>query len=488
MLVKPIGPSYFSPRRVSDEDIAVSIISNSIAATTAIPEPRPEFISRDEAVKTGKALQVNVPHTLHAEWRPSGRPRDPVSILEESNRDRVAELIPIRYGRMLRSPFTFLRGSAGLMAADLAATPVSGIRVQACGDCHLLNFGFFGSPERNLIFDINDFDETLPAPWEWDIKRLAVSFAVAARDNGHADTTVAAIRCARAYREGLRDFSKKSPLETLYTRLDGQTLIDMAADAKDKKRHAKYVDKARQRMGEQIVPTITDVVGGRHRLIDQPPLIYHSTDALHDADVAMALEAYRLSLPDELHGLLDRYRLEDTAIKVVGIGSVGTRTYIGLFFSRDNHPLLLQFKEARPSVLEPYAGKSRYENQGQRVVMGQRLMQACSDIFLGWTRSRLGRDFFGRQLRDMKFSVPVDGYGARELKHYAKVCGWVLARAHAKSGDAAMISGYLGKSDQFDVAVGAFAETYADQNERDHATLVAAVQAGRVEALTEDDL
>ena len=262
----------------------------------------------------------------------------------------------------------------------------------------------------------------------------------------------------------------------------------MATDAKDRKRHAKYVDKARQRLGEQIVPHITDVVGGRHRLIDQPPLICHATAALHDADVATALESYRLSLPDELHGLLDRYRLEDTAIKVVGIGSVGTRTYIGLFFSRDNHPLLLQFKEARPSVLEPYAGKSRYENQGQRVVVGQRLMQASSDIFLGWTRSRLGHDYFGRQLRDMKFSLPVDGYGARELKHYAKVCGWVLARAHAKSGDAAMISGYLGKSDQFDLAIGAFAEAYADQNERDHAALVAAVKAGRVEALREEDL
>ena len=468
--------------------MTMSTISNSIAITPPTPEPRPDFISRTEAVNAGKGLQATVPHALHAEWRPPGQPRDPVSILEESNRDRVAELIPIRYGRMVRSPFTFLRGSAGLMAADLAATPASGIRVQACGDCHLLNFGFFGSPERNLIFDINDFDETLPAPWEWDIKRLAVSFAVAARENGHADTTAAAIRCARAYREGLRDFSKKGPLETMYARLDGHTLIDMATDAKDRKRHAKYVDKARQRLGEQIVPQITDVVGGRHRLIDQPPLIYHATDALHDADVAMALEAYRLSLPDELHGLLDRYRLEDTAIKVVGIGSVGTRTYIGLFFSRDNHPLLLQFKEARPSVLEPYAGKSRYKNQGQRVVVGQRLMQACSDIFLGWTRSRLGRDYFGRQLRDMKFSLPVDGYGARELKHYAKVCGWVLARAHAKSGDAAMISGYLGKSDRFDLAIGAFAEAYADQNERDHAALVAAVKAGRVEALMEDDL
>jgi len=466
----------------------MSTLDESIVMPPPLPDPRSGFLSRGEAVNAGKALQIKLPHEVHAEWHPPAQPRDPVSILENSNQNRVAELIPIRYGRMLRNPFTFLRGSAGLMAADLATTPATGIPVQACGDCHLLNFGFFGSPERNLVFDINDFDETLPAPWEWDIKRLAVSFAVAARENDHSDTKAAAIRCVRAYREGLRDFSKKSPLETLYTRLDGHALITMATDAKGRKRHTKYVDKARQRMGEQIVPRITDIVGGRHRLIDQPPLIYHATEAMHDADVAMALEAYRLSLPDELHGLLDRYRLEDTAIKVVGIGSVGTRTYIGLFFSRDNHPLLLQFKEARPSVLEPYAGKSVYENHGQRVVTGQRLMQASSDVFLGWTRSRLGRDYFGRQLRDMKFSLPVDGYGASELKHYAKVCGWVLARAHAKSGDAAMISGYLGKSDQFDRAIGAFAEAYADQNERDHAALVAAVEAGRVEALIEEDL
>lgn len=466
----------------------MSKINKTTVAPAVLPDPRPEFMSRETALGAGKALRSQVPHASHAEWRLPERARDPVAILEASNQGRVPELIPIRYGRMLRSPFTFLRGSAGLMAHDLATTPVTGIRVQACGDCHLLNFGFFGSPERNLIFDINDFDETLPAPWEWDIKRLAVSFAVAARENGHADTVAAALDCARAYREGLRDFSKKNPLETLYARLDAQTLIEMAASAKDRKRHARYADKARQRLGEQILPKITDMVGGRHQLIEQPPLIYHATDALHDADVAEALKAYRLTLPVELHGLLDRYRLEDTAIKVVGIGSVGTKAYVGLFFSRENHPLLLQFKEARPSVLEPYAGNSRYANQGQRVVMGQRLMQACSDIFLGWTRSRLGHDYYGRQLRDMKFSLPVHGYGARELKHYAEVCGWVLARAHAKSGDAAMISGYLGKSDRFDLAIGAFAIAYADQNERDHAALAAAVEAGRVEALMETDL
>ena len=283
-------------------------------ATPVSAEPRQPFMSREEALAAGKALRSQVPLALHATWRLADAARDPVAILEESNRERVPELIPIRYGRMLKSPFTFLRGSAGLMAHDLARTPANGIRVQACGDCHLLNFGFFGSPERNLIFDINDFDETLPAPWEWDIKRLAVSFAVAARDNNHADTTEAAIRCARAYRKGLRDFSKKHPLETLYTRLDGQTLINMAADARDRKRHAKYVDKARQRIGEQILPKITDIIGGRHRLIDQPPLIYHATDPMHEADVAEALEAYRRSLPDELQGLLDRYRLEDTVI------------------------------------------------------------------------------------------------------------------------------------------------------------------------------
>ena len=391
---------------------------------------------------------------------------------------------------MLRSPFTFYRGSAGLMAYDLATTPTTKIKVQCCGDCHLMNFGLFATPERNLIFDLNDFDETLPAPWEWDLKRLAVSFVVAARANRFSDKEGrgVAIECARAYREHLRACSKKSPLDVWYERLDEQALIEMAPDAAGRKRREAGMKKARQRIGEHLFPSISTEVGGHPHLVDQPPILFHTPKKEHAEAFREGLEAYRLSLPDDRRVLFDRYHLEDAAVKVVGIGSVGTRCFVGLFFSPEGHPLLLQFKEARRSVLEPYAGKSVYQNQGQRVVVGQRLMQSASDIFLGWARGRGSRDFFGRQLRDMKFSAPVEGLSAPQLKLYAELCGSTLARAHAKSGDAATISGYLGKSDAFDQAIGKFALAYADQNERDHAALVAAVKAGRVKALVEENL
>jgi len=462
----------------------------TVSEEEPVEDQRPVFRSREECLSQGKALRDKIPRKGCADWKPKTKGRDAIGILEESNRDRLPDLVPIRYGRMLRSPFTFLRGSAGLMAYDLASTPTTGIRVQACGDCHLLNFGLFATPERNLIFDINDFDETLPAPWEWDVKRLGASFAVAARDNGHSDEDARdiAIECVRAYRERLRDYSKMSPLEVWYERLDAQTLIDTAPDAKAKKTREQITEKARQRIGEHLFPKISAVVGGRHRLVDQPPVLFHVAEKDHDERVHEALEDYRLSLSDERRVLFDRYTLEDFALKVVGIGSVGTRCFIGLFFSQENHPLLLQFKEARRSVLEPYAGKSRYSNQGQRVVVGQRLMQSSSDIFLGWTRGRRGYDFFGRQLRDMKFSLPVEECAPLQLKRYAEMCGSTLARAHAKSGDAATISGYLGKAEVFDQAIGEFALTYADQTERDHAALVAAVKAGRVEALVEENL
>jgi uncharacterized protein (DUF2252 family) len=452
--------------------------------------PPPEFRSREERLVTGRALRDHLPRKNHAKWEPSPKRRDPIDVLEESNRDRLPELVPIRYGRMLRSPFTFLRGSAGLMAYDLATTPNTKLQVQACGDCHIMNIGLFATPERNLVLDINDFDETIPAPWEWDVKRLAISFAVAARSTGHSDddARAAAIECARAYRERLRDYSRKSPLEVWYARLDAQTLIDMAPDAEARKRRKEITEKARQRIGEFLFPKITTVVGGRPRLVDQPPLISHMTEEGHELAVREAIEDYRQSLPDDRRVLFDRYRLEDIALKVVGIGSVGTRCFVGLFFSPENHPLLLQFKEARTSVLAPYAGKSRYDNQGERVVVGQRLMQSSSDIFLGWLRSRRGIDFFVRQLRDMKFSPPLDDLSPVHMKRYAELCGWTLARAHAKSGDAATISGYLGKSDTFDQAIGEFSMAYADQTVRDHAALVAAVKAGRIEALVEEDL
>jgi uncharacterized protein (DUF2252 family) len=452
--------------------------------------PLPEFLSRKERLAAGKALRDKVPREHQAAWKPPAKRRDPVDVLEESNRDRMPALVPIRYGRMLRSPFTFLRGSAGLMAYDLATTPGTGLRVQACGDCHLLNFGMFATPERNLVFDMNDFDETLPAPWEWDVKRLGASFAVAVRNLRCSDEDArdAAIACARAYREHLRECSKKSPLEIWYERLDMQTLIDQAPDAKLRKWRQELAEKAHERIGEYLVPKLTTGAGGQRRLVDQPPVLFHLAEKDVDERFREGMEDYRRSLPDSVRVLFDRYRLADFAVKVVGIGSVGTRCLVGLFFSPEGHPLFLQFKEACPSVLAPYAGKSVYENQGQRIVVGQRLMQSSSDIFLGWTQGRRGYHFFGRQLRDMKFSVPVEGVSAVQAKLYAGICGTVLARAHAKSGDAAKISGYLGKSDTFDQAIGEFSLAYADQTVRDHAALVAAVKAGRIKALVEEDL
>jgi uncharacterized protein (DUF2252 family) len=453
--------------------------------------PIPEFLSRKACLAAGKALRETVPREHHAALNPPAKRRDPIDVLEESNRDRMAELVPIRYGRMLRSPFTFLRGSAGLMAYDLAtATPSTGLRVQACGDCHLLNFGMFATPERNLVFDMNDFDETLPAPWEWDVKRLGASFAVAARDRNFSDEEArdAAVACARAYRVHLRECSKKSPLEVWYEHVDVQALIDEAPDANARKVRKEIAAKARERIGEYLVPKLTTAAGGQRRLVDQPPVLFHFAEKDGEERFREGLEDYRRSLPDSVRVLFDRYRLEDWAVKVVGIGSVGTRCLVGLFFSAEGHPLFLQFKEACPSVLAPYAGKSIYENQGQRVVVGQRLTQSSSDIFLGWTHGRRGYDFFGRQLRDMKISFPVEAMSTVQVKRYAELCGSVLARAHAKSGDAAKISGYLGKTDVFDQAIGEFSLAYAEQTVRDHAALVAAVNAGRLTALVEEDL
>lgn len=457
--------------------------------TAKAVEAAPIFRSRDERINAGRLLRDKVPRTSHAAWTPPAKHRDPIAILEKSNEDRVQELVPIRYGRMLRSPFAFLRGSAALMAYDLATTPSTGIRVQACGDCHLMNFGMFATPERNLVFDLNDFDETLPAPWEWDIKRLAASFAVAGRDNRLSDgeSRDGAVACVRAYRENLREYSKMNPLEVWYSRLDIETLLETAPDEKTRKIRQQLADKARERVVESVFPKLATQVAGLPRIVDQPPILYHVAEPDFMDKIREGLEAYRATLSDERRVLLDRYHLVDAALKVVGIGSVGTRCFIGLMFSEENHPLILQFKESCRSVLEPYAGKSHYENQGQRVVMGQRLMQSSSDIFLGWSRGRAGRDFFVRQLRDMKMAVPMEGVSATTLKRYAGLCGLVLARAHAKSGDAATISGYLGKGDTFDEALGDFALAYADQTEKDHAALVEAVNSGRLEALIEEE-
>lgn len=448
------------------------------------------FRSRDERIAAGKQLREQLPRQQHGKWQASNDRRDPVEILEKSNQGRIPELVPIRYGRMLHSPFTFLRGSAGLMACDLASQPNTAIHLQICGDCHLLNFGMFATPERNLVFDINDFDETLPAPWEWDVKRLAVSFVVAGRDQGLSedDCRDSAQECARAYREELRKYSKMSPVEVWYTRLDLEKLIEEAPDEKTRRRREDLAERARERVIENMFPEIVAQAGGRYRFVDQPPLLYH-VDNLPDLRERWldGLAAYRDTLSDDRKILYDRYRFEDAAQKVVGIGSIGTRCGVALFFSEENHPLILQVKEAGRSVLEPYVQKCRYENQGQRVVIGQRLMQSSSDIFLGWARGRSGADFYIRQLRDMKLSVPVEGASASDLARYAGICGSVLARAHAKSGDSATISGYLGKGDQFDNAIAQLASSYADQNELDYKRLLEAERKGHIRALREED-
>jgi uncharacterized protein (DUF2252 family) len=460
------------------------LLSKKTAGTDTSPSP---LLSRKERLASGKALRQQTPCEVQGIWKSPGSPRDVIAILQASNRHRLPELVPIRYGRMLRSPLAFLRGSASLMAHDLATAPRTGVNVQACGDCHLLNFGLFASPERNLVFDLNDFDETLPGPWEWDIKRLATSFAVAARDRGASATHArgVAVDCVRAYRESLRAYSKLTPLEIWYSRLDTQTLLEMSANAKERKQLQQLFDRAHDRGSQGAFPKITEQVAGQLRIIDQPPTIHHVDDADFLGRVHRSLSEYRNSLSDERRVLFDRYQLADAALKVVGIGSVGTRCYIALMLSADNNPLILQFKEAGQSVLEPHVARSQYENHGQRVVMGQRLMQASSDIFLGWMRGPDNRDYYVRQLRDMKLSMPVEDDNMTQLERYAAICGLTLARAHARSGDAATISGYLGKDDDFDQALGKFALLYAEQTREDHAVLVKAVKAGQVEAVIE---
>jgi len=459
-------------------------------ASLAEPPVAAGFRSRADRLEIGKQLRATLPREHHAAWSPTASRRDPVDILEESNQLRVPELTPLRYGRMLQSPFTFFRGSAALMAYDLSSLPHTGVHVQACGDCHLLNFGLFATPERNLVFDINDFDETLPAPWEWDVKRLAASFVIASRDQGLSDREgrAAVEACMRVYREHLREFSDMSPLEVWYSKLDMQTIIAMSPDAETRKRRKQIAAKARERTIDYVFPKIVKQVAGQYRFVDQPPVLYHLSEPDAESRFREGLQDYRLSLPDDRRVLFDRYQLQDFAVKAVGIGSVGTRCFVLLMFSEENHPLILQVKEARPSVLEPYTSRSRYDNDGQRVVAGQRLMQSSSDIFLGWVRGRSGFDFYLRQLRDMKMSAPLEQATAAQFQMYAELCGMTLARAHAKAGDSATISGYLGKGDTFDEALADFAVAYADQTEQDYQRLLAAEQSGRIQALRESEM
>ena len=433
----------------------------------------------------GKALRERVSRASHAEWAtPSDRP-DVVEVLQHSDRGRVPELLPIRYGRMRQSPFAFFRGSAAVMAWDLSKTPATGLRVQACGDCHAANFGGFASPERRLLFDINDFDETLPAPWEWDVKRLAASVVLASRElgmgGGRCDDAV--LDMAESYRQHMREYAEMRALEVWYSRMDAEVFIEEASTAAARKRWQEVEEDARLQTAEHIFPKIADVVNGRTRIVDHPPLVYHPRSSeLIRKHVTQMFHRYRETLPADRRLILDRYHIVDVARKVVGVGSVGTRCAVALLMASEHDPMLLQFKEALPSALEPYAGKSRYANHGERVVIGQRMLQSASDVFLGWTCDDQGRAYYFRQLRDMKMKIDLANMTKGDWHEYVEICGWTLARAHARTGDAALIGGYLGTNDAFGTALSKFAASYADQAERDHATLVKAIRAGRLKA------
>ena len=467
-----------------------------VPGTAAATNSNGSAVPSTALLAAGKALRETVPRHSHGAWKRDKQKVDPLAILRASNKGRIEQLIPIRHARMLQSPFTFYRGAAAVMAADLASTPTTGLRVQACGDCHLLNFGGFATPERKIAFGINDFDETLPAPWEWDIKRLVASFVLAARGQGlkESDGRDAAVACARSYRTRLLEYSEMSPMAIWYAGIDLEDLIGLATGSfakAVKARLGKRMAKAAEARGSELVyPQLAGMVGGHVRIQDAPPLIFHppelSADELH-ARAEEALKCYRDTLPDERRDLLDEYHLVDVAIKVVGIGSVGTYCIVLLMMSANNDPLFLQAKQAGQSVLEPYAGRSAYAHAGQRVVMGQKRMQSSPDIFLGWLTTPLGVQAYVRQLRDAKVKPLVETMDATALTFFARACGWGLARSHAKSsGSALAISGYLGKTDNFDEAMGNFAVAYADQTERDHAALKAAVRAGKIKVQPEE--
>jgi uncharacterized protein (DUF2252 family) len=440
--------------------------------------------TREERAAAAKALRAIAPRKSHASWSPPAGRADPVALLEDQAKTRVPELVPIRHARMAASPFAFFRGSAGAMAADLAHTPASGIRVMCCGDAHLSNFGVYATPERHLVFDLNDFDETLPAPFEWDVKRLAASVAVAGRGNGFGDRDcrTAARAAVRSYRDKMLGYAAMGYLDVWYSRVDVDAVLELVQRPSLREEAEKDVEKARARTSAGALPKLTEVVGGRRRIKDDPPLVSHLEAPGLDEALFRLFRAYARTLQEDRRELLSRYEYVDFARKVVGIGSVGTETYVLLLMEGGDDPLFLQVKEAQASVLEPYAGASAYENNGKRIVTGQRLMQAASDVFLGWIRDPRAQDFYVRQLRDMKGSADVESMDEPALTFYAEICGWALARAHARSGDAASISGYVGTSDSFDRALAEFAVAYADQTQRDHAALVAAVESGRLVA------
>jgi uncharacterized protein (DUF2252 family) len=462
-----------------------------------------EHLSVAERVERGKAARAAVPRSSHGLFEPSPRRPDPIDLLERQAATRVPELVPIRYGRMLVSPFTFYRGAALIMANDLAGTPRSGLNVQCCGDAHLSNFGVFASPERQLVFDLNDFDETLPGPWEWDVKRLLVSMLIAAINNGFSvkDQERVVLEAAQEYRTAMASFASMSNLDVWYAHMDIEAKIkelgsQIQAPALAK-RAEKILAKAVTRDSMTAAAKLTHVVDGRRQIIDQAPLIVPLGKLIADGDEVPAFEtlhqvfrAYRNTLEFDRRHLLEQFELVDVARKVVGVGSVGTRAWIALMVGHDDDDLLImQIKEAEASVLEEFTAPSGFANHGERVVAGQRLMQASSDIFLGWIHVESGadgaeRDFYARQLKDWKGSAEIEQMVPEGMAQYGKLCGWTLARAHARSGDRIAIAAYLGGSTKFDRAVLEFAQAYAEQNERDYKALQDAVSSGRIQAET----
>ena len=441
-------------------------------------------LSKTKRREQGRTLRVSCPRTSQAEWKPRSKSTDIVDLLEESDIDRIPGLIALKYQRMGVSPFTFFRGAAVIQARDLAKDSVSGITVQLCGDCHLANFGGFASPERVLVFDINDFDETFPGAWEWDIKRLGASLVLAARDRSFSKTVAnqAAQAAAASYRERMSEFAEMKVLDTWYARVSIDDLKEHFRNDPDMSaRFSKKQKQALSQNSEAVVPKLTAVVDGRRRIKDNPPVIFHFQEYAENFQKGHAkfIDDYKKSLQIDRQHLFDRYRFEDSAIKVVGVGSVGTRCYLALFLADDDDSLFIQVKEARRSVLESPRRKSRYAHQGFRAVEGIRTMQGATDIFLGWARTKK-HDYYLRQFKDMKVTAEVETFKPSTLIGYSTMCGWALARAHAKAGDAAMIAGYLGANDRFDVALAKYSQAYADQAEVDYATFQAAVRAGRL--------
>ncbi len=454
--------------------------------------PMPSFVAPDldattagERLVRGESVRKQVSRESLGQWEPSADRPDPIEILVEQGRNRVPELLPVRYGRMAVSSFTFLRGAPAVMAHDLSTGPTTPLRTQLCGDAHLSNFGAYGTPERRLIFDLNDFDETLPGPFEWDVKRLCASLLVAARCSGQGEKAGrrAAVAAARAYREHLRELADEDVMDVWYERVELSDAMQAFTGIVSPKKLAKQLEKTRHRTSAQVLTKLTEIIAGERRIRHQPPVLV-PLDSPEWHDIALdVLHRYAESMDPDHVQLLRRFRLVEIAMKVVGVGSVGTRCLIALMHGRDEDDVLfLQVKEAETSVLAPYAGASEEAHQGERVVHGQRLMQAASDVFLGWTVGPFGNHYYVRQLRDMKGSVAIDGLPPEGLVRYGEVCGRTLGRAHARSADPMTIAGYLGKAERFDEAMGQFARDYADQTERDHAAFLTAIDAGHITA------